>query len=456
MEIPSVLRQTADPFATRVLLRALRVGLGREIGLARAPVVLAVVVKEFPGLISELAHAGDWPRTARAALTRAFEATPDVRGPLLRFAEVARCEDALAALGDEIIEGLDIGDNPDHTFRRQLWLQQIPEEFTRPTRAEVDFTGYIRAVARLQYLDFRAGVRELLFSRIVSAVLHLRAEACWGPHNPWEFTIPIVGQWWARPAAEGFWSTLVTETPGTVLGLHEEVYEFIAGPDATDDDLGHVPGIPELDRLTLVDSPRITDLGLARLWCLLIDELDLGIVPRITDVGLSHLRAISTLRSLSLGGSQRITDDGLNSLSGMQRLETLSIWGCGNVTGTFLREFSYAPGLRTLRLGACPALRLTDLRLWSRWELRTLGLTYCPGVDDAALRELWELTGLESLDLTGNDGITDVGLAHLRRLTGLRWLNLSGCFGVSDGAVERLREALPGCVVERRGSTQLF
>ncbi len=115
------------------------------------------------------------------------------------------------------------------------------------------------------------------------------------------------------------------------------------GIPVADDDLDALAGMAELHELVL-DSPRITDAGLARHIARLPALESLGLhSPRITDAGVAHLAGLGRLRGLDLSGT-RVTDAGLTHLLELTDLETLIV----------RRTAVTAAGLAKLRKGPRP------------------------------------------------------------------------------------------------------
>jgi hypothetical protein len=91
----------------------------------------------------------------------------------------------------------------------------------------------------------------------------------------------------------------------------------------------------------------------------------------------------------------------------------------------------------------------TDADLAGLCELRGLrGLDLRgTGVTDAGVRHVAELRLLEALSLVSTD-VTDACLSDLAALKGLRYLDLRDT-ATTEGGAQRLRAALPDCVVLR-------
>ena len=161
----------------------------------------------------------------------------------------------------------------------------------------------------------------------------------------------------------------------------------------TDADLGHLEGLPWLQRLDLYSD-------------------------QVTDVGMEHLEGLTRLKMLFLGN--RITDTGLTHIAGLSQLEDL---GLGTqITDAGLEHFEGMTQLQRLFLG------------------RTQ-------ITDAGLEHLAGLTTLVYLQLD-NTCITGVGLEHLKNLTHLQQLSLYDT-KVADKDVAKFHKALPNCLISR-------
>ena len=84
------------------------------------------------------------------------------------------------------------------------------------------------------------------------------------------------------------------------------------------------------------------------------DLLDLSGCP-VTDEGLGHLRHVSNLQELCLQNCVRITDDGLAHLASLPRLHELDLAGCP-VTDRGLALLSGLRQLRSIALERCPRI----------------------------------------------------------------------------------------------------
>jgi len=151
----------------------------------------------------------------------------------------------------------------------------------------------------------------------------------------------------------------------------------------------------------------------------------------------ADVRSLERLRNLAFldffGGygveEARLTDDGVRTLASLDlpRLDTLHIGLNQNITDACLTS-------------------LLEMK-----QVRYLGLAACPGITDSGLEVVARMGHLQGLDLRGNPSITDVGIERLRPMVNLKTLLLDGCQNVTRAA-ERLRGALPVCVINKNDS----
>ena len=72
-----------------------------------------------------------------------------------------------------------------------------------------------------------------------------------------------------------------------------------------------------------------------------------------------------------------------------------------------------------------------------------LGLTTCPRITDAGLRELINAKNLTGLDLRGCPNITDDGIQQLAAKKNWECIDLGGCPKITPQGVAKLQAALP-------------
>jgi predicted nucleic acid-binding protein len=151
----------------------------------------------------------------------------------------------------------------------------------------------------------------------------------------------------AGTEAEDF---VIARDHGSTRGADEIelIYSFFTGDRLADSDLTQLVGLAADLRELYLQSPGITDAGLAHLRGLAkLTTLYLG-GSSVTDAGLVHLRGLVGLRTLNLARTA-ITDAGLAHLRELNGLRKLVLWGTG-VTDTGLSYLRTLAGLRELDL----------------------------------------------------------------------------------------------------------
>ncbi|MDA1051521.1 MAG: hypothetical protein O3C40_13715 [Planctomycetota bacterium] len=178
--------------------------------------------------------------------------------------------------------------------------------------------------------------------------------------------------------------------------------------EITDDGLGLLDGMPDLERLSFQHCERVTDKGFAHVRRLTKLQ-DLVTPDLITDDSLRVLAKLKKMTSLHLTGPG-ITDDGLRHLAGATELKTLVLPPA--VTGTGLSHLRGLTGLSNI--------------LVSR------------ATTDEGVRQLAGFTELTRIDLASCDQVTDAAFKHLRELPKLQVVSLGP--GATDKAVDELAE----------------
>ena len=230
--------------------------------------------------------------------------------------------------------------------------------------------------------------------------------------------------------------------------------------------LGKLDGFRLLERLR-VKSQSVRDDDLRHVGRLLQLRTLYLEMPLITDAGLGHLRGLHGLHRLEVRNGTGVTSDGLRHLSGMKELKFLRL----SDTGIDDRALRYVAGLSSLESLDLAGTAVGDEglgRLATLTNLEALGLAGT-AVGDKALGRLATLTSLRHLGLAGTN-IDGSGLIHLRSLRNLQTLNLDRTAvsdddvaqleefkllvvlrirhtGVSKAGADRLRQALPNCLL---------
>jgi hypothetical protein len=131
--------------------------------------------------------------------------------------------------------------------------------------------------------------------------------------------------------------------------------------DITDDKLLKIIKLyHNLTSLDLSDCKRITDVGLAHLRSLPLQNLNLSDCNRISNIGLYYLKTLP-LQILDLSYCKFITNDGLSYLSSLP-LQQLSLAYCNNITDAGLAHLSSLP-LQHLNLYDCHNITDTALEV---------------------------------------------------------------------------------------------
>jgi uncharacterized protein (TIGR02996 family) len=170
----------------------------------------------------------------------------------------------------------------------------------------------------------------------------------------------------------------------------------------------------------------------------------------VEDVHLKRLPYAMTRPSERLGvRSDGITLAGLELLEQVPRLESVDLMGYfAPDTPKAAVRLARIPGLwRLLWWG--PELSESALApLLVRSDLRCLCLDLVGDVRDEWFAPVFGLTGLRHLSITGGHGLTDTFLLGLESLVNLRFLRLADTGPFSREGLDRLRRALPGCVLQ--------
>ncbi|XP_061569904.1 uncharacterized protein si:ch73-173p19.1 [Cololabis saira] len=245
-------------------------------------------------------------------------------------------------------------------------------------------------------------------------------------------------------------------------------------PYSTNELLRQLRAFPGLKHLSLVNSPLITDSGLAVLSSLVkLQYLNLASCSKLTDSCLQHITGLKSLHFLSLDQT-KVTDAGMvpylqsappclsqlslnqtavteatlavlpscvpqlrllsikqtkvndvTALAEMSSLQTLNLDRTG-VTESSLEKIATHPALSTLSLAGIP---VTDgnrtLQIISGLKLSHLTLPGRHTVTDSGLLFLCRLSLLSELDLTDYTHVTDQGVSQISTMTRLKKLSLS-------------------------------
>jgi Leucine-rich repeat (LRR) protein len=206
----------------------------------------------------------------------------------------------------------------------------------------------------------------------------------------------------------------------------------LAGGEVSDETLGVLRSLPQLESLQLVGT-HTTDKGLEVLGSLKkLRQLNLD-GALLTDQALVGLKGLTELQALRLGNTA-ITDAGLANLQGLKKLQTLHLVGI-RITDKGLTHLADLKEMQNLDLRhtALSDAGLTSLEALTGLRSLRLGSTK---ISDGGLAALKKFASLEVLDLASTR-ISDAGLAQLESLTHLRTLSLADT-AVSDAGLVRL------------------
>ena len=186
-----------------------------------------------------------------------------------------------------------------------------------------------------------------------------------------------------------------------------------------------------------------------------LQHVDVSHCISLTDVALGSLSQLTELRTLSVACCYELTDNSISQLRGlhvlhfdgcsqitdravkgiaarMPALNTLSAGGCFNLTDAALAELMSCPALQILNMRACIELSGSfDHVVACSHTLRTLDLSSCPQVEDAAaVHVLRTIKALESFNLSNCHRLSSTVLQTVMQMpvgTALRELDLRCC-----------------------------
>jgi hypothetical protein len=165
---------------------------------------------------------------------------------------------------------------------------------------------------------------------------------------------------------------------------------------------------------------------------------------KATDENLGQLEFLTDVETLELGNNEEVTDRGLVHLEPLKNLSILYLHQTG-VRGPGLVHISRLPRLHTITLSHSELGDDGLKHLGNMSHLRWAALDQT-NVTDAGIPDLAKAKALETLSLR-NTAVSDAGLRHLEQLQRLESLDVTGT-RVTAGGVARLRQALPRCRVE--------
>lgn len=209
------------------------------------------------------------------------------------------------------------------------------------------------------------------------------------------------------PNAQAFLPFCADKTRLTQLMFQQGIS---GGGDATDDDLGHLARLTELEAFR-INGGGVTDIGFAR-----FADLKKLRVLEVTNARITSLEPLRNLRSLaflSLGErGQSRADLALTSvepLRDMPELVTLKL-GQNPVDDAGFREIGVLPKLNTLEAWGSRFATRALVTLTRQPALKNVSIGG-PDINDGRLKILADSPSLEALTLH-NVGVSDLRLAH--------------------------------------------
>jgi hypothetical protein len=165
----------------------------------------------------------------------------------------------------------------------------------------------------------------------------------------------------------------------------------------------------------------------------------------LDDHEFRFLEKMPNLKIVVMAGNYEITDLAIRSLAKLKQLEKISLHGT-KFTGSELHRLDGLKHLVDLEL---PASQLNDAALeilakFPSLQRLEIGSTE---VTDAGMRFLAKMQNLRYLSIRSTS-VSDRGLHELARLKNLRYLRVNHT-SVTDEGIDRLKLALPACLVDR-------
>ncbi|KAF1919098.1 ubiquitin ligase complex F-box protein GRR1 [Ampelomyces quisqualis] len=317
-----------------------------------------------------------------------------------------------------------------------------------------------------------------------------------------------VGLLWHRPATNK-WANVKTVI--TTVRTANSFFDYSSlikrlnlsalGSEVSDGTLGPLSACKRVERLTLTNCTKLTDLSLE---AMLHDNrsllaLDVTSVDAITDRTMYALaKNAIRLQGLNITNCKRITDESLEEVAkNCRHLKRLKLNGCTQLTDRSIIAFALhcryileidlhdcknladesittliteGPQLRELRLAHCwkitdqaflrlpsdasyESLRILDLTdcvelqdsgvqkiVYAAPRLRNLVLAKCRNITDRAVLAITRLgKNLHYIHLGHCSRITDVGVAQLVKLCNrIRYIDLACCTNLTDNSVMQL------------------
>lgn len=214
--------------------------------------------------------------------------------------------------------------------------------------------------------------------------------------------------------------TRAAEALAALAGNRAVVSVGIENDALADADLKHLSGCANLQRLTLLNCPKVTGTGLSALTsCTKLKALS-ATACALTDDAPRALASIVSLEELNLDGA-KLSDAGLRALAALPALEALSLEGAP-VTGTAFAAPGWAK-VRELNLARAAVSDEGGAAILALPLLARLSADRTP-ITDAALPGLARAKNLVELSLSATR-ITDVSVRLAVLNENLRSLDVS-------------------------------
>jgi hypothetical protein len=223
---------------------------------------------------------------------------------------------------------------------------------------------------------------------------------------------------------------------------------WLQGAQATDDGMRSIGTLKDLEFLSIVPAPLVTDDGVAHLrnlkklkhvW---IYKDPYAQVPRLTNASLKVVAALPAIEHISLDGGD-FTDEGMRAFQGVGGLRSLSLRWASSTGDVGLGYLRSAVRLEHLLLSGTDVSDEGLGHLSAMRELTLLSLGRdCRRVTSAGIDHLAGLSKLEHLHLD-NTTVSAEAFKCLRRLPRLDTLIISPCLA----SIGRVRKFLPTCDV---------
>jgi hypothetical protein len=176
--------------------------------------------------------------------------------------------------------------------------------------------------------------------------------------------------------------------------------------------------------------------------------LNLSFIDEVSDVAFCSLPRISTdgyvspLLNLNLGNS-KITDESLFRMAYLASLVEIRLQFCSGLTDNGIVALSHH--CRQLQFIDLKSTLISDVSVEAiarnSHEIRTLDLSWCGSISDAAIEYLPSCLHLEKLFLIWCSQLTDKAIASLERVITLKALEVQGCMLMTQDGVQALRES---------------